>query len=104
MNAEVKKKIDDVWLKSDFGSWCIAVADDNVNEAGAIAERIFNAGYLTMEMLEDKLATEIVELIKSEEEIDEYLKMLEKENSSLVGVIIQQELFFKVSEQLKNKL
>lgn len=100
MNEELKKKIDSVWLESDFGKWCEAVAKNEVQKANTISKQIFDSGYLMMETLEDELADKLAEVISSEAEIDEYLHLLEKENSDLVGVIIRQELFYKVSKRM----
>lgn len=102
MNEGLKKKIDSVWLESDYGKWCEAIAKNEVQKADTISKQIFDSGYPMIEILEDELAGKLAGLINSEAEIDEYLRLLEKENSDLVGVIIQHELFDKVSKRIEN--
>lgn len=102
MNEELKKKIDSVWLESDYGKWCEAIAKNEIQKADTIAKQIFDSGYPMIEILEDELACKLVKLVNSEAEVDEYLHLLEKENSELVGVVIQHELFDKVSKRIEN--
>ena len=103
MNKELKQKIDNAWRPSDFGQWCEALARDDVSSANNIFERIFDSGYIMMSLLEEELADQIAELMQSESDVDEYLMLLEKENSDLVGVLIRVELFYMVSKRLENK-
>lgn len=100
MDEGLKKKIDSVWLESDYGKLCEAIAKDEHQKANAISRQIFDAGYLTIGLLENELVVKLAEFISSEEEIDEYLLLLEKENSDLVDVIIKYELFYKLSKQI----
>lgn len=102
MEKDLKEKIDRIWLKSDFGKWCLAVSNNDEKMAKSVSEKIFNDGYLTMEMLEHELANEIAELLHVETELDEYLTILEKENYYLVDVLICVELFYDV-QNLINK-
>lgn len=98
MNTELKQKIDQIWRESDFGIWCFAVAGGEMEKADMIRQKLFDEGYLSMEMLENELAEKISKLVHTESEIDEYLHLLDRENSDLVNVLIHQELFYKVSE------
>lgn len=98
MKKELKEKIDGLWLPSQYGKWCIAIADEDVEKAKTIEQQIFDSGYPMMEVLENELATELAKVFQTESQVDEYLQILEEENSSLVGVIIQHELFAKVSD------
>lgn len=55
-----------------------------------------------MEVLEEELAGNIASMMKSEADIDEYLQLWEEENSELVEVLIQQELFDMVSKHIES--
>lgn len=104
MKKELKKRIDDVWLNTNFGQWCVAVAEERMQDAEIIRERIFNDGYFSMEWLENELADKIAELIHDETEVDEYLELLEKENYDLVDVLIREEFFYEISKRLENDM
>lgn len=100
MNNELKQKIDAIWLYSDFGKWCKAIASNDSKTADSLCKQIFDSGYPEMEILEDELANNIAKLMKSESDIDEYLQLVEKENSDLVSVLIKVELFYMVPKYI----
>lgn len=102
MNKELKKKIDNAWIQSDFGKWCKAVAKNDIRTADSILKQIFDLGYPMMEILEEELAGNIASMMNSEADIDEYLQLWEDENSELVEVLIQQELFDMVSKHIES--
>ena len=101
VKKELKEKIDNAWLRSDYGEWCVAVANNDEKKANEIRERVFNSKYLFLSTLEDELAYKLAELFDSEAEVEEYLRMLDRENPELVGVLIRTELFYDVSDLLK---
>ena len=78
MNNELKQKIDAIWLYSDFGKWCKAIASNDSKTADSLCKQIFDSGYPEMEILEDELANNIAKLMKSESDIAEYLQLVEK--------------------------
>lgn len=101
MTKDLKEKIDDIWLKSDYGKWCIAVSNNDKKKADAIKEKLFESGYLYLSMVEDELANKIAEILHDEAEVDEYLQLWEDENSDLVDVMIRQDLFYQVQKLLR---
>lgn len=101
MEKKLKEKIDSIWMNSDFGKWCIAVSKGDKEKADEIENKAFNAGYVVFSMLEDELVPKIAEALQKEEDVDEYLQMLECENPELVDVLIKSELFYDVSNMLK---
>lgn len=101
MNGELKQKIDNIWMQSDFGKWCEAVAKNDMQTAERISRQVLDSGYPRMEVLEDELADKLAGMMKSASDMDEYLRLLEKENSELVEVLIRQELFYMVAKHTK---
>ncbi|MBD5456201.1 MAG: hypothetical protein HDR23_06975 [Lachnospiraceae bacterium] len=102
MTAELKQKIDQAWLGTDFGKWCIALADGENEKADMLRQKMFDDGYLSILTLEDELAEKLSKLFQTESEVSEYLEMLDRENHNLGYILIRVELFFRVSKIMKN--
>jgi hypothetical protein len=100
MEIKRKKQIDDIWRKSDFGKWCNAVAKNDRKEAERINKKMFNAGYVTIEVAEYELAARIAKKMHSEKEFEEYQHALDRENPDFFEVLLGLEFFDKISRRI----
>lgn len=102
MNKKRKEYIDSLWKNTELYEWILAVINEDETRAKEIKEALFNKGYFCMiEQLDDEISETISKEIKNVEEFYEYLKLLDKENSEMVGVIVSHNLFRKVDDMLK---
>lgn len=100
MTKELKEEIDAIWLESDYGMLLKAISNDDNEQSEKTWQKIFNNGYLTIEMLENELSKKIINVLDTSSQVEEYLSLLEKEENDLLDVVIKYDLFSKVEKML----
>lgn len=93
MTNDKKKRIDSILMDSKYGKWLLLVSEGKVNEAKEYAESICKKYPYTLENLEIQMSDKAKKEIKSWEELQEYLELLDKENQELVEQIIIHDVF-----------
>lgn len=82
-------------MDTDVGKWAIAISKDRKEEADKIRKKLFTQGYLNpvnhLMSTEKALAEKVRAELKNPMEGKEYLSELEKNNYSLVDVMVAYE-------------
>ena len=82
-------------MDTDVGKWAIAISKDQKEEADKIREKLFAQGHFApveyLMSMEKALAEKVRTELKDSMEGKEYLSELEKNNYSLVGVMVAYE-------------
>ena len=103
MDNKRKKYIDDLWKHTEYGQWVMLSAKGKTKKADDLAEKIIVNFPFSLDAIEADLSTEIAKAIDDESEFDDYMKMLDEEDSDLVEFMILHDTFGKVYDLLKDK-
>ena len=89
MTNSKKKLIDNIWMNTKYGKWAILVAAGNTQEANEYAEKVCMEYPFSLDDLEIQMSNEVKDVVKTWDELQEYLKLLEIENYELVDFFIR---------------
>lgn len=95
MTKKRKQQLDRLWMDTEVGKWAIALADGRKDEADKICTDLFKKGHVApVEYIldeEKKLSMILKEELQYKKEGREYMDALEKENYSLVDIMVAYE-------------
>ena len=99
MDAKTKKYIDSVWMGSKLGQFALLSASGKIKEANAL---LLDCEYPnTLNHMNDELSKRIAEIVKTEAQFDEYLRLLDAENTELVEFMITDDLLMRVYDLVR---
>jgi predicted ribonuclease toxin of YeeF-YezG toxin-antitoxin module len=98
-----KDKIDSVWMDSDIGKWIQLASAGKEKEANELYVKIENDIPMNFHNELSKVCKDIAKQFKTEDEFEEYLKILDEENYDMVDFIISNDVFEEVYKILSTK-
>ena len=103
MNMDKKRKeyIDSLWMNTEYGQWVLFASSGEKGKADKLAEKIISSPPFSLYELDKEISAKIAEKVKNENEFEEYLKALDKENYDLVDFMISNSTFATVYDLLE---
>ena len=103
MTTERKKYIDNLWMNTDYGKWIFAATSKQETEAKNLIKKMCSTFPFHVDQIDQNLSKKIANEIKSMDEWNEYLKLLDEENANLMDFIISCGIFETVDNILLSK-
>lgn len=103
MDKVRKKKIDNLWMNTDYGKYVLLAASEKYDEANKILEEIISKPPFSRNEVEKEISRKIAKELKNEAEFDDYMRLLDDENYELVGFMVSHDTFGYVYDLLKGK-
>jgi len=96
-----KTKIDSIWKNTEIGKWIQNASEGNIKEANELYTKI--EGDIPMGFHNElkQVCENIAKQFSNEDEFDEYMKALDKEDYEMVEFIISNGVFDHVYDLLK---
>ena len=108
VNKEKKVFIDNLWMESDLGKWCLLMSEGKTEDAdGIVRDIVAFTGAKTymgaVRMKEKEVSEKMIAAFKDLNEYKEYMLSIEAENADLVGVLIAYDIFSDLEDTLTQK-
>ena len=103
MTIEKKMKIDSIWRDTDVGEWVKLLAKEKFEDANKLYTKIAEKNpCLWFGWSVQKMCSDLSKEFNTEEEVEDYLKILEQEDYDLVGAVISYGVFDELYKLLKD--